>query len=406
MHNWQADFPFHQHHPQLVYLDSAATCQQPQAVIDAMQHYVIHQHANAHRGAHGRARAATEAYELARQRVATFIGANPTNLAFTASTTAALNQLTAAAINWQPGDEIVISATEHHANLLPWQRLAERFSLSLKVIPVSFNTGQLIEPEAYLGPRTRILALTLASNVTGVVNELADLCRQARAKNILTFVDAAQAAAHVTIDVAQLGCDALAFSAHKVYGPTGIAALYMRPELWQNMPPQNLGGGIVDTVTFTGAELLNSIQKFEAGTPNVSAAVGFSAALDWLEQAHQAGAGRYLRNLHQRLLAALQQRPQLELLPTDPNGTPIVSFYSHAFHCHDLALLLGEQDIAVRAGHHCAQPLLQHWQIPGVVRLSLGLTVTEEQLTRTLVALDKAMALLDDTGPLDEQNPT
>lgn len=404
MHNWQADFPFHQHHPQLVYLDSAATCQQPQVVLDAMQDYVIHQHANAHRGAHGRARAATQAYEDARIRVAAFIGADAGNLAFTASTTAALNQLTAVAINWQAGDEIVISASEHHANILPWQRLAERLALTLKVIPVSNATGQLIEPEQYLGPRTRLLAVTMASNVTGVVNELANLCKKARAKNILTVIDAAQAAAHIDINVKRLGCDALAFSAHKVYGPTGIAALYMRPELWQSMPPQNLGGGIVETVTFTSSELVSSIQKFEAGTPNVGAAVGFSAALDWLQQAQQAGAGRYLRNLQQKLIAALQQRPQLELLPTDPNGTPIVSFYSQAFHCHDLALLLAEQDIAVRAGHHCAQPLLQHWQIPGVVRLSLGLTVTEQQLTQTLVALDKAMALLAETGPLTESD--
>lgn len=410
MQLWHAEFPYLTKQPGkqpgLVYLDNAASCQQPQAVLDSYVNYVINHHANAHRGSHERSRSATSAYESARETVAQFIGCAAENLALLPSTTQALNQLAETLpIDWQAGDEVILSAAEHHANILPWQRLAEQHQLKLIFLPVDKVSGLIQLDKTKLSNRTKVVALTLASNVTGIVQPLAEYFASARSHGAVCVVDAAQAAAHIPIQVEQLHCDALVFSAHKIYGPTGIAACYLRADLWRQMEPLLVGGGMVTKVTMTSRDYVDTIHKLEAGTPNVAAAVGFAAAVHWLSDARQQGAGDYLSDLHRWFTAELVKRQWLQLLPADSTHVPIVSCYSPAMHSYDLALLLDDQQIAVRAGEHCAQPLLQHWRLPGVLRFSLGLSNTREQLEHALVALDQAASmLLDNLGDEGEKS--
>jgi len=390
------DFPFVAAQPQLIYLDSAATTKLPTAVLAAMHDYYIDCHANAHRASHQRGIAATSALEQSRKRVAAFVNAPAETLAFVSSTTSGLNQLAQSFVtdlNWSVGDEIVVSMAEHHANLLPWQRLASLTGASLRVLPVAATTGKLDVERVDFSPRTRIFACTLASNVTGVTQPLSALNAAAQRVGAVTIVDAAQAAAHCSLDISSLACDALIFSAHKCYGPTGIAALYLSEALQDNLSPWLLGGGIVEQVTAQHADYIKGIRKFEAGTPNVAGAVGFAAAIDWLTETRTADSGGYLADLAAQLANALAQRPWLKLLPREYCGAPIVSFSvaeGYDFSGYDVALALDQQQIAVRSGAHCAQPLLQSWQMSQVVRCSFGLYNTPDQVQRVIAALDQA----------------
>ena len=378
------------------YFDSAATCLVPETVLQHWLEFYRHQHASVHRSSHGASRSATALLEQARQSIASFIGADAADLCLPASTTAALNLLAQQLpINWQPGDEIILSVAEHHANLLPWQRLAAQHQLTLKWLEFDHHSGALASGwQQLFSPRTKLLAVTAASNVTGAVLPLTALCAAARAVGALSVIDAAQAAAHVTLQVQQLGCDALVFSGHKCYGVTGAAALYLQPQLWPLMQPALLGGGMVEQVEREQAQWLQSIQRFEAGSPDSAAIISFAAALQWLTQQHQHGLQQHLSHLRQQLLEGLQQRDWARVLPSGEQATPLVSFYSAQVHAYDLAMWLDAANIAVRAGSHCAQPLLQHFGLASVVRVSLGAYNSAEDIVRLLRELDNAHSAL------------
>lgn len=380
------EFPLLQQHPQLIYFDSAATCQVPETVLSAYSHYYQHQHANVHRGSHRLGRAATDALEHARGVFAQFMGTQADNVALLSSTTAALNGLAEQLpIDWQAGDEILLSYAEHHANILPWQRLAQRYKLHLQFIAIDQSTGKLGDWRTLLNARTRVVSVTAASNVTGAMFDIKPLIAAAKAQGALTVVDAAQAAAHVALDVNDLQCDALVFSTHKVYGVNGCAPLYLHPQLWPAMEPFTVGGGIVQQVTPRSADWVPTIHKFEAGSPNTAAAVAGAAAIQWLQQhnPHQ-----QLAVLRRQLIEALARREWLRVLPSGLQATPTVAFYSDQWQAYDIATWLDQHDIAVRAGHHCAQLLLQQWQLPAVVRLSFGAYNSAADLSRFLSILD------------------
>ncbi|PHR65327.1 aminotransferase class V-fold PLP-dependent enzyme [Pseudidiomarina marina] len=378
-------------HPQLIYLDSAATCQVPDVVMQAYIDYYQQHHANVHRASHQLGRAATSALESARSTLAAFIGASSANVALLPSTTAALNGLaTQLPVHWQAGDEILLSTAEHHANILPWQRLAKRHQLTLRYIPIDQETGDLGDWQALLNERTRVVSVTAASNITGALFSIKPLLQAARAQGVWTIVDAAQAAAHKPIQATELYCDALVFSTHKVYSVNGCAVMYLSDALRDSMAPFHVGGGIVHRVTSTEAEFIDGIHKFEAGSPNTAAAVAAAAAVSWLQEEKPA---THLTTLRQQLVRELQQRSWLNVLPSGAQATPTVAFYSNVFQAFDIAAWLDQHQIAVRAGHHCAQLLLQQWQLPAVVRISLGAYNTASQLTRLLETLDAGWAL-------------
>lgn len=378
------------------YFDSAATCLAPEPVLQQWLAFYRDSHASVHRSSHSASRNATALVEQARQQIAAFIGADASNLCLPASTTLALNMVAEQLpIDWQAGDEIIVSVAEHHANILPWQRLAARHQLRLRWLELDTNSGGLTADwQQLFNQRTKLLAVTAASNVTGTLLPLPQLCAAAREVGALSIIDAAQAAAHSRLDVKQLACDGLVFSAHKCYGVTGAAALYLHPQLWPRMQPWLRGGGMVQAVDRDTATWLDSIQRFEAGSPDSAAIIAFAAALAWLTEQQQRGLHQHLTELRQQLLLGLQQRDWLQVLPSGDSATPLVSFYCPQIHAYDLAVYLDSVAIAVRAGSHCAQPLLQHFGVESVVRVALGAYNTAQQIERLLHELDQAQALL------------
>ncbi len=388
-------FALWQQQPDLVYLDSAASCQVPEIVLQRYLDYYRGEHANAHRGAYPMAQHATELLEQARSFLARWLGTDATQLVFTAGATHSLNLLAQGLrIDWQPGDELVVSRAEHHANFLPWQRLAEQHQLALRWLDLDPTTGQLPDDWAeVIGPRCKLVAVTLASNITGQVLPVQAICQRARSVGAISCVDAAQAVSALPIDVTSLGCDALTFSAHKMYGVTGCGVLYAATSLQSQLDPAWLGGGMVAQVTPSASQWLAGVQKYEAGTPNTAAVVACAEAAKWLEEQRQLGLGDYVQKLADDCVAELRKRPWLKVLPRPSAALPLFSFFAPAIHAFDIASFLAEQNIAVRAGSHCAQPLLSHWQHEAVVRVSFGAYNTPADCERLLAALDEAYQL-------------
>ncbi|WP_258240171.1 aminotransferase class V-fold PLP-dependent enzyme [Pseudidiomarina homiensis] len=388
--------------PPLVYLDSAASCQVPDTVLQAYLTYYQHGHANAHRGSYPLARQATAQLEGARQELAAWIGANPEHLAFTAGATHSLNLLAQGLqLDWQAGDEIVLSRAEHHSNFLPWQRLVQQHQLKLRWLDLDPYTGALEENwRDAITERCKLVAVTFASNVTGQCLPVAAIAEQARKQGAVTVVDAAQAVGSVSLDVRQLGCDALTFSAHKMYGVTGCGVLYLASALQEKLEPWLLGGGMVTEVTEAQSQWMSGVQQFEAGTPNTAAIIACAAAARWLTAERAAGLSDYLLDLTKQLRRQLQQRQWLQLLPPQPSdeGLPLLSFFSADVHAFDLASYMAEQNIAVRAGSHCAQPLMNFWQQSAVVRVSLAAYNTAADCERLCAALDEAYQLFTDAN--------
>ncbi|MBY6063360.1 aminotransferase class V-fold PLP-dependent enzyme [Pseudidiomarina sediminum] len=391
----RAEFALFREQPELVYLDSAASYQVPDAVLQRFVSYYQQQHANAHRGSYPLAQRATALLEGARTEIAAWIGAGADEVVFTSGATQSFNMLAQGLqLDWQAGDEIVLSRAEHHANLLPWQRLAEQHQLKLRWLDLDPVRGTLTDAWTdVIGPRCKLVAVTLASNVTGQRLPVRAICQRAHAVGAVCVVDAAQAVASVAIDVAALECDALTFSAHKMYGVTGCGVLYLRQSLQARLAPTLLGGGMVTTVTSSTSEWQTNLHRFEAGTPNTAAIVTCQAAMQWLEQQRQAGLKDYLQQLAQELRQQLTKRPWLTLLPQSDDGLALVSFYSEAVHAFDLATFLAEAGIAVRAGSHCAQPLLRDWGHEAVVRVSFAAYNTRLDSVRLCEALDEAYHL-------------
>ena len=357
-------FPFFQPHPEMrsvVYLDNAATTQKPYAVIEAVSNFWAHHNANVHRGGHGVGAKASEMYEAARARVAQFINARePAEIVFTRGTTEAINLV---ATSWgeaflQAGDEIIVAEMEHHANLLPWMRLAEKRGAHLKVWRIT-DDGRLNldDLEHLLTERTRLVAVSHISNVLGTVNPVEAICQRAHAAGALCLVDAAQSIAHMPVDVQTIGCDFLAFSGHKAYGPTGIGVLYAKRALLESMPPYHVGGGMVQIVRWDRVVWAEPPAKFEAGTPPIGEAVGLHAALDFIDSIGREAIEQYEHELTRYALARLQEVPDLRVHGPVPDRAGIFAFTLGDIHPHDIATVLDTHDVAIRAGLHCAHPL-------------------------------------------------
>jgi cysteine desulfurase/selenocysteine lyase len=360
----RGQFPFFQPHPEMrsvIYLDNAATTQKPYAVIEAVSNFWAHHNANVHRGGHGAGAKASELYEAARERVAKFLNARePAEIVFTRGTTEAINLV---ASSWgeafiQPGDEIIVTEMEHHANLLPWTRLAEKKNAKLVVWRIT-DDGRLNldDLRALLTERTRLVAVVHISNVLGVINPVAEIGRMAHEAGALCLVDAAQSVAHMPVDVQAIDCDFLMFSGHKAYGPTGIGALYAKRALLETMPPYQMGGGMVQTVSWERLLLAPPPAKFEAGTPPIGEAIGLHAALDFIDSIGRDAIESYEHALTQYALERLQEVPGLRLYGPVPDRAGIFAFTLGDIHPHDIATVLDTRDIAIRSGLHCAHPL-------------------------------------------------
>lgn len=357
-------FPFFQPHPEMrsvVYLDNAATTQKPYAVIEAVSNFWAHHNANVHRGGHGVGAKASEMYEAARARVAQFINARePAEIVFTRGTTEAINLV---ATSWgeaflQAGDEIIVTEMEHHANLLPWMRLAEQRGAHLKVWRITEDGWlNLDELEHLLTERTRLVAVSHISNVLGTVNPVAAICRRAHAAGALCLVDAAQSIPHMPVDVQAIDCDFLAFSGHKAYGPTGIGVLYAKRALLESMPPYQVGGGMVQIVRWDRLVWAEPPAKFEAGTPPIGEAVGLHAALEFIDSIGRDVIERYEHELTRYALTRLQEVPDLRVHGPMPDRAGIFAFTLGDIHPHDIATVLDTHDVAIRSGLHCAHPL-------------------------------------------------
>ncbi|MEE9692712.1 aminotransferase class V-fold PLP-dependent enzyme [Aeromonas hydrophila] len=379
-------------HP-LVYLDNAATTQKPQAVLDAINHYYRADNANVHRAAHALSDRATRAFEDARETVARFINAPRSHeVIWTRGTTEAINLV---AQSWgmselRAGDEIVLSTLEHHANIVPWQLVAQRTGAVIRVIPLD-ERGDL-DIAAYLallGPRTRLVSVAHVSNALGTVNPVKEMVAAAKAVGALTLLDGAQAVAHLEVDVQAIGCDFYAFSGHKLYGPTGIGVLWGRIELLERMPPWQAGGEMIDRVSFSGTTFNTLPFKFEAGTPHIAGAIGLAAAIDFVMGQDRHWLASHEQALTDYLVAGLQQVPGLRLIGEPDQRAGAVSFLLEDIHPQDAATLLDMQGIALRVGHHCAMPLMESLGIGGTMRASLGCYNNRDDVDALLAALHK-----------------
>ena len=399
----RADFPAlaqSVHGRPLVYLDSAATSQKPRAVIDAVSRFYAEDNANVHRGVHELAERATAALEAARGKVQRFLGAShPREIIFLRGTTEAVNLVahSFAGARVGPGDEVLVTALEHHSNLVPWQLLCAGRGATLRVAGIDERGDlRLDELERMLGPRTRLLAVAHVSNALGTVNPIRAIVERAHARGVPVLVDGAQAVAHLPVDVRALGCDFYAFSGHKMYGPMGIGVLYGRAELLEAMPPWQSGGEMVGEVSFERATFQPPPHRFEAGTPDVAGAVGLGAAIDWLGRLDRSAVLAHEHALLARGRAALEQIPGLRLLVGGRESSAVLSFSLGKLHPHDVGAMLDLEGVAVRAGHLCAQPLLRLLGLSSTVRASLAAYNRAADLDALVAALHKARESLGD----------
>jgi cysteine desulfurase/selenocysteine lyase len=380
----------------LVYLDSAATAQVPALVLEALQRCHVEYRANVHRGPHTLSGRATRAYEAARHTVATFINAaEPEEIVFTSGCTASINLVAhALADSFGPGDEVVVGAFEHHSNLVPWQELCRRRGGSLRVSPLD-ERGELslAAYAALLGPRTRLVAVAEVSNVLGSVTPIREITRLAHAAGALVLVDGAQAVARRPVDVRAQDADFYAFSGHKLYGPFGIGVLYGKRALLEALPPVVTGGGMVEQVSFEQSSFAGLPRRFEAGTPNLAGAVGLGAAVDYVSRFDRAALERHDRALVQRCEALLEGIGGVRLIGSARDKLGVCSFVVDGVHPHDLATVLDHAGIAVRAGHHCAEPVMQHFGVSATLRASFGVYNTEAELEQLAAGVIQAKKL-------------
>jgi len=395
-----ADFPIltrRVRDKRLVYLDNAATTHKPEAVIEAERAFYRESNANIHRGVHWLSQHATDLYEGARERVQRFLNAaRSEEIVFTRGTTEAINLVAWSwgRANLKPGDEILVTGMEHHSNIVPWQLVCEQTGAVLKAVPLT-DRGEL-EPgafEAMLGPRTRLAAIVHVSNALGTVNPVAAMIERAHAAGALVLVDGAQAVAHQAVDVQALGCDFYAFSGHKLYGPTGIGALYARHELLAAMPPWQGGGDMIRTVSFEGSTWADPPARFEAGTPNIAGGVGLAAAIDYVTGIGLPRIAAHEHALLEYATEAALRIPGLRLIGTAPGKTGILSFMVEGIHPHDLGTILDAEGVAIRAGHHCAMPVMTRFGIPGTARASLAIYNDERDIDALMAAIRGAQRM-------------
>lgn len=394
MMNCKADFPILAqtvHGKPLVFLDSAASSQKPQCVIDALVQYYQHDHANVHRGVYELSVRATAQFEKTRQRVKDFIHANDVKeIIFTRGTTEAINLVAQSygGAYFKPGDEIIISAMEHHSNIVPWQLIAEKTGAMIKVIPIT-DEGELdlTAFKKLVSPKTKFVAITHASNVLGTINPVKEIIQIAHAQQIPVLLDGAQAAPHMAIDVQDLDCDFYAFSSHKMYGPTGVGILYGKKKLLDSMSPWQGGGEMITSVSFEKSTYHHTPYKFEAGTPDIANVIALSAAIDYLEKMGIDQIAAHEKNLLNYATEKLAAIPGLRLIGTAKQKVGVIAFVLDDIHPHDIGTILDHEGIAVRAGHHCAMPLMTRFNIPACVRASFGIYNSREDIDALVAGL-------------------
>ncbi|MGH9418157.1 MAG: cysteine desulfurase [Terriglobales bacterium] len=393
----RGDFPLLRLNPELAYLDSAATAQKPQAVLDALNHFYTATCANIHRSVHRLGERATADYEAARERARRFVNAaNPQEIVFVRGATEAVNLVaqTLARAELRAGDEVLITGLEHHSNIVPWQMACEASGATLRVAPINDRGEVPLEAfTALLSPRTKIAAFAHISNALGTVNPVRAMVAAARAAGAATLIDGAQAAPHARIDVQELDCDFYAISGHKMYGPSGIGILYGRERWLERLPPWQGGGDMIRSVTFEETLYNELPYKFEAGTPHIAGAIGLGAAIEYLEGW---GLERIARHEHALLeygTERLREIPGLRLIGTAAEKAAVLSFVMEGIHPHDVGTVLDAAGVAVRAGHHCAQPVMEKFGIAATTRASLGLYNTREDLDRLARGLEKTQQM-------------
>jgi len=394
---WRADFPALDqlvHGQPLVYLDTAASAQQPRSVIDAVARYQREDHANVHRGVHTLSHRATDAYEGARDRICKFINApSRREIVLTSGTTESINLVAQSYCRprFGPGDKILITHLEHHANIVPWQMVCEQTGADLVVAPVT-DRGELELDVLYhmMRDNVRLLAVGHVSNALGTINPVRDIIRTARQYGITVLVDGAQGVPHMPVDVQDLDCDFYAFSGHKMFGPTGTGVLFGKEDLLEAMPPYQGGGDMILEVSFDGTIYNELPYKFEAGTPNISGVIGLGAAIDYLEQIGMQEIAAYEGELYCYLVESLQQVDGIRLIGESAQRASVQSFLLDDIHSHDLGTILDHQGVAIRTGHHCAMPVMQRFDIPGTARASVSLYNNRDDVDRLIRGLLKA----------------
>ena len=390
------DFPILKkkvHGKNLVYLDNAATTQKPTFVIDKVNKYYTTMNANIHRGVHALSQEATEAFEGARIQIKQFINALGKNqIVFTRGTTEAINLVASSygRTHIKEGDEIIISHMEHHSNIVPWQLLCKEKNAKLRVIPVN-DAGELIyeEFEKLVNEKTKFISIVYVSNSLGTINPVKDIIKYAHQFNIPVLVDAAQAVNHLIVDVQELDCDFLAFSGHKIYGPTGIGALYGKVELLESMPPYQGGGDMISKVTFEETTFNELPYKFEAGTPDIAGAIGLGAAVEYINNIGIDNIKEHEKFLLEYATQKIAQVPGLRIIGTAKEKTSVLSFVLENIHPHDIGTFLDFEGVAIRTGHHCTQPLMKRYNIPATSRASFAMYNTKEEVDVLVSGLKK-----------------
>ena len=379
-------------HP-LIYFDNAATSQKPLKVINAISEYYLQENSNIHRGAHYLSNQATEKYEKSREAVRHLINAESTEeIILTKGTTESIN-LVASCLSqylFKPGDEILISGLEHHANIVPWQIAADQKGALIKVIPI-LDSGELdlVAFKNLLSPKTKLLALSHISNVLGTINPVEEMIALAKEKGALVLIDGAQSAPHMIVDVQALDCDFFCFSAHKIYGPTGIGVLYGKKAQLEKMPPYQSGGEMIKEVTFKGTTFNNLPYKFEAGTPNIAGGIGLLAAVEFIEEVGLDHIARREAELLAYATKKLKKLGGIQFVGEAKEKAAVISFLVDGIHPSDLGSVLDKLGIAVRTGHHCAQPIMDRFEIPGTVRASFAVYNTENEIDMFIEGIDK-----------------
>jgi cysteine desulfurase/selenocysteine lyase len=397
----RADFPILSRKvngKQLIYFDNGATAQKPQTVIDAIDLYYKNQNANIHRGVHTLSQEITVAYENARATIQKHLNAaHAHEIIFTSGTTASINLLASsfAKKHIQAGDEIIISAMEHHSNILPWQQVCEEKGAFLKVIPIN-NDGELLidEFEKLISTKTKIIAVTHISNTLGTINPIKEIIAIAHSKNIPVMIDGAQAVPHTGVDVQALDCDFYVFSGHKLFGPTGVGILYGKEKWLNELPPYQVGGGTIKTVTFEKTEYADLPLKFEAGTPHISGGIGLAAAIDYINNIGLENIAAYEHELLVYATDALEKIAGVKIIGTAKNKASVISFSVEGLHPFDIGTILDQLGIAVRTGHHCTQPLMQFYGVPGTIRASFAFYNTRQEIDEFIKGLERTINML------------
>ncbi len=381
----------------LVYLDNAASTQKPKAVINAIKDYYENDHSNVHRGVHTLSVRATEAYENAREKVSQFVNSpNKNQIIFTKGTTESINLIAGSLTNLiEKNDEILITAMEHHSNIVPWQELCKRTGAILKIIPINDNGEILIDKYTEMVTnKTKLVSVVHLSNTLGTINPIEEIIDTAKLNNAITVIDGAQSAGHLLVDVQELDCDFYLFSGHKVFGPTGIGVLYGKENILNQIDPYQFGGEMILKVTFDETTYNGLPHKFEAGTPNIAGAVGIGASIDFINSLDRELCHQYEMSLHDYALEKLEQFDDIRIIGKSSKKSAIISFVIDGIHPHDIGTIINQKGIAVRTGHHCTMPLMDFYGIPGTVRASFSIYNNHAEVDKLIDAINLAIKML------------